>query len=152
MPSVTVNKYDRYSLALAEGNGVNMEAPGGNGIKVAIVTVSYSPNQNTHEFWSDITGEVTGTNYTAGGNVLANGIATLSGAGLVTVDFDDPAAWSQSGTGFSNGRRFIIYHDTGVAGTSRLIGYSNDFGADQGNTTNDFTMTLDSAGLLQFPR
>ena len=47
-------------------------------IKVALVTSSYSPSLTADEFFDDVTNEVTGTGYTAGG-------ATLSGQ-AVTAD------------------------------------------------------------------
>jgi hypothetical protein len=41
-------------------------------IKVLLTTSSYVPNLDTHETKADITNEVTGTNYSAGGNTLAS--------------------------------------------------------------------------------
>ena len=39
-------------------------------IKVMLCTSAYVPNQDAHQFKSDITGEVVGTGYTAGGQAL----------------------------------------------------------------------------------
>lgn len=39
-------------------------------IKCALATSSYSPNLDTHEVFSDVTNEVSGTGYTAGGATL----------------------------------------------------------------------------------
>jgi len=122
-------------------------------LRVALVTATYTPNQNTHEFWSDVSAnEVSGTNYTAGGNAAANATVTMDAAGLVKFDADDPAAWLQSATGFSNARRAIIYYDTGIATTSRLVAYSNDFGADKGNTGGDFSIAFDANGIYDQAR
>lgn len=153
MPAVTFNLYDKFREGNFDGNAKNFETPGGNGIKCAIVTSGYTPNQNTHDFWDDASAsEVSGTGYTAGGNVMANGAASVDGSGNVTVDLDDPATWSQNGAGFSNGRRAVIYHDTGTGSTSRLIGYSNDFGADKGNVDGDFSVTVNASGLFTSAR
>jgi len=146
------NLYDKFREGNFDGNAINFETPGGNGLKIALVTSTYTPDQNLHDFFDDITNEVSGTNYTAGGNVCANGAATVDGSGNVKVDADDPATWSQSGTGFSNARRAILYHDTGTAATSRLIAYSDAFSADKGNVDGDFTITLDSAGIFTSAR
>lgn len=146
MPSVTFTLYPKFREGNHDGNSINFETPGGNGIKCAIVTATYTQS-DTHDFFNDITGEVTGTNYTAGGNVMSTGVVTES-AGTVTVDIGDPATWSQHASGFSNGRRAIIYHDTGVSTTSRLIGYTADFGADKGNVDGDFTVTVNASGLF----
>ena len=153
MPSVTFNLYDKYREGNFDGNEINIETPGGNGIKCAIVTSAYTLDQNLHDFWSDIsTNEVSGTGYTAGGNVMTTGTVTVDGAGLVTVDINDPATWVQDGAGFSNGRRAVIYHDTGVPTTSRLIGVSADFGSDKGNVGGDFSVAVNAAGLFTSAR
>ena len=147
MPAVTFTLYPKFREGLHDGNAINFETPGGNGIKCAIVTGSYTQS-DAHDFWDDVSAnEVSGTGYTAGGNVMSNGAVTESG-GTVTVDADDPATWSQNASGFSNGRRAIIYHDTGTAATSRLIGYSADFGADKGNVDGDFTIQVNASGLF----
>src|SRR5262245_9529135 len=49
-------------------------------IKVLLTTNSYVPNLDTHETKADITNEVTGTNYTAGGNALASKSITYTPA------------------------------------------------------------------------
>ena len=155
MPAVTFNLFDNFRAKSQDGTGVNIETPGGNGIKCAIVTGSYTPDEDAHDFWDDVSAnEVSGTGYTAGGNVMANGSVSAPNAstGLVTVDIDDPATWSFNASGFTDGRRSIVYLDTGTAGTSTLIGYSNDFGSDQGNGNGDFTIEVNSAGLYTMPR
>jgi hypothetical protein len=41
-------------------------------IKVALLAASYTPALDTHDFFNDITNEVVGTGYVAGGTTLAN--------------------------------------------------------------------------------
>lgn len=148
------NLYDIFREKQIAGSGqVNMEVPGGNGFKIALVTNVYVPDQNLHDFWADASAnEVAGTGYTAGGNVLANPILTLSGAGLITFDADDPATWSQNAGGFTNARRALLYRDSGVAGTSELVAYSDAFSADRGNVDGDFSITFDAAGIFTSAR
>jgi hypothetical protein len=119
-----------------------------------IVTAGYTPNQNTHDFADDLgANEVSGSNYTAGGNAMANPVVALDGSGNVSVDFDDPAAWSQHASGFSNGRRAIVYVDRGgLSSADELIGYTNDFGADKGNVDGDFSVTVNASGLFTSAR
>lgn len=150
MPA-NLNLYDNFRLNQWEGAGsqLNVEAAT---IKMMLVTATYSVNQNTHVFKSSVTNEVSGTGYTARGNSLASPIITLSGAGLITFDAADPATWTQNGAGFSNARRAIIYADTGTDSTSRLIAYSDDFGADLGNTVTDLIITIDANGIFTNPR
>jgi hypothetical protein len=150
--ATTFNLYDIFRRKQASGNGaVNLSSLT---VKGMIVTSGYAVNQNTHDFRDDLgANEVSGTNYVAGGNTLANPVVTLSGAGLVTVDFDDPATWAQSGAGFSNGRRFIVYIARGgAASADELVGYSDDFGADLGNVAADLAIALNASGLFTSPR
>ena len=153
MVAVTLNLYDKFREHSFDGGAVNFETPGGNGIKAALVTAAYTVDQNLHDFFDDVSAnEVSGTGYTAGGNVMANGAVTISGAGLVTVDLDDPAVWTQDAGGFTNARRVIVYRDSTVAATSEVIAFSNDFGADKGNVDGDFSATVNAAGLYTAPR
>ena len=48
-------------------------------IKVALCTSTYTPNQDTHDYFNDITNEVTGTGYTAGGATLGSPSITYTG-------------------------------------------------------------------------
>jgi hypothetical protein len=122
-------------------------------LKVAIVAAGYTPDQNVHDFFNDITNEVSGTGYTAGGNAAASPTWTgPDGSGVLTFDASDPATWTQDAAGFSNGRRAIIYYDTAVSSTSRLVAYSADFGSDSGNVAGDFSIAFNAAGIYTSPR
>lgn len=150
--ATTFNLFDIFRRKQASGVGaIDVTALT---LKMLIVTSGYAPNQNTHDFEDDLgANEVSGTNYTAGGNTLANVTVTLSGAGLVTVDADDPATWLQNAAGFSNGRRCVAYADRGgAASANELIGYSDDFGADVGNVAGDFSIALHANGLYESAR
>src|SRR3990167_38752 len=152
MPAVTFNLYDKFRQKQASGNGaVNLEALT---IKCMIVTGTYTVDQNLHDFRDDLgANEVSGTNYTAGGNACATPVVTLDGAGLVTVDFADPATWTQSGAGFSDGRRAVFYIARGgAASADELIGYSDNFGADKGNVDGDFSVAINASGLFTSAR
>lgn len=150
MPAVTFNLYDKFRQNSFNGGAVDIDAAT---LKMAVVTSAYTLDQNLDDFFNDVSAaEVTGTGYTAGGNATANGTVGLSGAGLVTVDADDPAAWTQNAGGFANGRRCIWYDDTGTPTTSPLVGFSNDFGSDQGNVDGDFTITLNANGAFTATR
>lgn len=49
-------------------------------LKVSLHTVTYAPNLDTHETLTDVTNEVTGTGYTAGGVTLASKTITYTAA------------------------------------------------------------------------
>lgn len=113
-------------------------------IKVALLTSSYTPNQDTHQFFSDLTNEVVGTGYSAGGVTLGTKTKTYTGATNVTAFFAAAAVWAGSTI---TARYAAVYKSTGTAGTSALIGYV-DFGADVSSTGAAFTITWDAAGIF----
>jgi len=113
-------------------------------IKVAAATNTYSINQDTHDFFDDVTNEVTGTNYTAGGATLGSVTVTRS-SGTVTFDAAD-VVWTQHASGFSTARKFPIYRSTGVAGTSRLYSVVTA-DSDVGNVTGDLTLQWSTSGI-----
>ena len=150
MPDVTFHLYDQYRKNSANGGALDIDAAT---LKMMVVTGAYTLDQNLHDFVDDvIANEVSGTGYTARGNACISGTVTIDVAGLVTVDCADPATWAQNAGGFSNGRRTILYDDTGVNATSILVGYSDDFGSDKGNVDGDFTVTINVAGIYTSPR
>jgi len=113
-------------------------------------------NQNTMDFWNDVTAaaaEVTGTGYTARGNALATpGWTGPDGSGICTFDASDPAQWAQDASGFTNARIAIIYYDTASDTTSTLVGYSADFGADVSNVSGTVDVALNASGIYTSPR
>jgi len=71
------------------------------------------------------TAEVTpGGNYIAGGNVCANPAAILV-AGVLEVDFDNPAAWLQDPANPTNSRWGIAYDNT--AANKNAVGFIDLF-------------------------
>ena len=115
-------------------------------IKVALLTSSYTPNQDTHDYFNDVSAnEVTGTGYTAGGITLASKTATYdSGTNVIVLDAAD-VTWASSTI---TARYAVVYDSTGTASTSALIGYV-DFGSDQSSTNGNFTITWDSTGIVR---
>lgn len=113
-------------------------------IKVALCTSAYTPDQDTHDYFNDITNEVTGTGYTAGGATLASKTSTYT-AGTNTQSLD--AADVTWGSSTITARYAVIYKSTGTASTSPLIGYV-DFGQDVVSSAGNFTITWDATGML----
>lgn len=116
-------------------------------IKVALLTNSYSPDQDAHNYLDDVsTYEVTGTGYTAGGATLANKTNTYNGAtNVITLDADD-VTWSTS----TITARYAVIYDASPAtsATKPLIGYV-DFGSDQSSSNGNFTITWDATGIVR---
>jgi len=115
-------------------------------IKVALLTSSYTPDQDAHDYLNDVsTYEVSGTGYTAGGNTLASKTVTYDSANNVIVLDAADTTWASSTI---TARYAIVYDSTGTASTSALIGYV-DFGSDQSSTNGNFTITWDSTGIVR---
>ena len=113
-------------------------------IKVALTTSSYTPAQDTHEVFSDVTNEITGTGYTAGGVTLANKtLAYDTGTNVIKFDADD-AQWTSASF---TARNAVVYKSTGTGSTSPLLSYV-DFGADQTVSSATFTIQWNAAGIL----
>lgn len=94
------------------------------------------------------TSEVSGTNYTAGGNAIANPAYTQT-TGTAKWDADDPATWLQHASGPTTIKTAVIYNDTDVG--KRAIGFI-DMTAD-GTTAislvdGDITLTFGAGGIF----
>lgn len=115
-------------------------------IKVALVGSGYTPNQDTHQYFSDVTSEVTGTGYTAGGVTLANKTVVYNAAtNQLVFDADDVVIPNSTITA-----RYAVIYDASPASnaTRPLIGYV-DFTSDQSSTAGNFTISWDAAGIFQ---
>lgn len=114
-------------------------------IKLALVTDSYTPDVDAHDFWDDVSANeigATGT-YSAGGATLA---VTLS-----QDNTDNEGVFDATDVSFTtatiSARYAVIYKSTGVAGTSPLICLI-DFGSNQVSTAGTFTVTFAAEGIL----
>lgn len=109
-------------------------------IKVLLVTSSYAANKDTHERRDDVTNEVTGTGYTAGGATVAGTITRNDASDLITVEFA-AANWT---TATITARGAVYYKARGGASSAdELIAY-NDFGANVVVTAGTFTVAATS--------
>lgn len=113
-------------------------------IKVALVTSSYTPDQDVHDFFDDVTNEVSGTGYTAGGASLANKSVTADNTDNEGVFDADDVSWT---TSTITARGAVLYKSTGTASTSALIAYL-DFGADKISTDGTFTIAWNAEGII----
>lgn len=114
-------------------------------IKVMLCTSSYVPNQDTHQYKSSITNEVTGTGYTAGGNTLTSTVvAYTTGTNVLNFDAAD-TVWA---TSTITARYAVVYDSTpGTDATRPLICYV-DFGADVISSGGNFTIAWDALGIV----
>jgi len=113
----------------------NFKNSGGDTFKIALYTNSASFNAATTAYTTS--NEVTGTNYTAGGNTLTRVDPTSSGTTAFT-DFAD-TTWSSSSI---TARGAMIYNDTAAGNPAVVI---LDFGSDKTSTNGDFTVVFPTA-------
>lgn len=139
--AVTAKVYGKALQAI-----VNKEVDfGSDTIKVALCTSSYTPNQDTHDYYDDLTNELTDGSYTAGGETLASKTVTYdSGTNTVTLDCADVTFSALTSTGI---RYAVFYGDSGTDSTSPLLCYM-DFGANQDVSAQDFILVIGASGLL----
>lgn len=113
-------------------------------IKVALVTSSYSPNIDTHTKFSDVTNEVSGTGYSAGGSTLTTPTVIADTTNDRGVFDADDVTW---GSSTITARGAVIYKSTGTSSTSPLIAYI-DFTSDKTSSSGNFTITWSASGIL----
>ncbi len=113
--------------------------------KCMLVTSSYTPSKS-HSKRSDITNEVTGTGYTAGGNVATPTVAAVNN----TSNLQD-ISWVITGWSSSTitARAGVVYKARGGSSTlDELVGYL-DFVTDQSSSGGTFTVTVGTPLRLQ---
>jgi hypothetical protein len=113
-------------------------------IKCALTTSTYTVDIDTHDFFNDVTNEVTGTGYTAGGATLAS---TAGSYDTATDQARMDAADTTWTTSTITARISVVYKSTGTASTSPLISFLN-FGADVTTSAGTFQITWDATGIV----
>ena len=109
-------------------------------------TATYTPNQDTDDFWNDATNEVTGTNYTTKGVVLASKTSVYDTA---TDEWRFDAADASWATATIAGIRYgVLFEDTGGASTTDPVVAYHDLGA-QSVTAATFTVQFDATGIAK---
>jgi hypothetical protein len=117
----------------------------GDTFKIMLVTSTYAPNIDTHTKRSDITNEVTGTGYTAGGATLTSTVVTNDLTNDRTKFSSANPSWA---TATITARGAVIYKSRGGAATADELVCYLDFGSDQTSTTGTFTVTCPANGWI----
>jgi hypothetical protein len=114
-----------------------------NTFKAMLVTSTYSPNKDTHDFRDDVTNEVTGTGYTAGGVTTACTVTKDTANDKVTLSFA-AVSWA---TSTITARALVIYKSRGGASSAdELVAY-NDFGSDVSSSGGTFSVAASTITL-----
>ncbi len=115
-------------------------------IKVMLCASTYVPDQDNHQTKADVTGEVTGTGYIAGGAALANKTITYDAATNATILDADDVVWPNATI---TARYAVIYDDNGATDVDKLLLGYVDFGQDVSCTNGDFKITWDASGIFR---
>jgi hypothetical protein len=105
--------------------------------KVMLTTSTYTEDFDAHDFRNDVTNEVTGTGYTAGGatiTVTVNAYDTTNNRLDITLG---SASWSSSTI---TARKAVVYKSRGGASTADELVACVDFGSDVISSAGTFTL------------
>lgn len=141
--AVTAKLFGNFKLALAQKK-IDLSSD-----DIRLMLTTTAPNQDTWVYKSDVTGETSGTGYTAGGKTLTySGVTRLaynSSTNTVTFDAED-TSWPTSTLSAAYG---VLYSYTSGGSDSLryLIGYI-DFGGTVSTTAGTFQVVWNSSGVL----
>lgn len=139
MANILVNNFKLIAMDASAGIDWLVDT-----IKISLHTSTLTPNPDTHTYFSDLTNEVTGTGYTAGGATLAT--KTLTQDNTLDRGVADAAdtTWA---TSTITARYAVGYKSTGTPSTSPVIGII-DFGADKSSSATDFVIQYNASGII----
>jgi hypothetical protein len=116
----------------------------GTTVKVSLHTSSYTPDQDAHDNYGDLSNEVAnGNGYATGGATLAN--KTVTQTGKVTKFDADDVSWANS----TITARYAVLRDAtnATAANQKLLAYV-DFGADKTSSSGTFAITWNASGIF----
>ena len=111
--------------------------------KVMLVTSAYTPSQDNHDKRDDVTNEVSGTGYTAGGVTTTCTVTLNNSADQVTISTSG-ASWA---TSTITARGAVIYKSLGGASSADPLICYIDFGANVTSTASTFLLGTATVGL-----
>lgn len=138
MASLNFNSGVRAALA----GGINYASD-----TFKMMLVSAAPGETQKDAWdfrSNVTTEITGTGYTAGGKAVTLALGATDDANNRVDITASAVSWPSSTI---TAAAAIIYKDTGNAATDQLV-CSIDFGGNVSSTNDAFTVT--PSGQLRF--
>jgi hypothetical protein len=115
--------------------------------KVMLTTSAHAPNQDLHDFKDDVTNEVAGTGYTAGGATLANPTLTYTAATNTWKLDGDDVVWPDATI---TARHAHLYDDDAILDTQKRLIALQDFESDLSSSAADFSIAWDADGVVEF--
>lgn len=118
---------------MARGN-IDFDLP--NSFKAMLVTSSYVANKDTHDRRDDVTNEVAGTGYTAGGNAVTVTVTKDTALDKVTIQLG-ALTWPSSTI---TARSCVYYRARGGASSADELVAVIDFGSDVASSGGTFAV------------
>lgn len=124
-----------YNSAISDLVSGNINAAADN-FKIMLVTSAYTADKKAHSKRNQVTNEVTGTSYTAGGAASTASVATNSTNNTINITFG-AVSWTNSTI---TARGAVIYKSrNGAASADELVAYI-DFVTDQISSNGSFSL------------
>jgi len=124
-----------YNSFVEDVNRGNID-PDTDTFRMLLVTSGYTPNKDAHGKRSDVTNQVTGTGYTAGGITVTCTVARNNSTDQVTLTFA-AGSWASSTI---TARGAVVYKSRGGADTADELVFYNDFGGDVSTSSTTFSV------------
>jgi hypothetical protein len=128
--------YNSFSKDLANGD-ITAAGP----FKMLLVTSTYTPDK-AHADRADITNEVSGTGYTAGGKTVACTVTTGTDKTILTFAAE---TWTESTI---TARGAVVYLDADDQPEDDLLVFYNDFGGDVSTSATTFSVGASTIELV----
>jgi hypothetical protein len=146
--SVGLTFYDSFTHDLLSGAFNNMPSLT---LYMMILDNTYTPSYTTHTKRSDLTGEVSGTGYVAGGQALGSlALSAVDTTNHLTNFTAANAVWNP--VTFTNGRYGAIYQHHGGGASSDELVCLVDFGANQSPAAQSFSVQWNASGVFALSR
>lgn len=137
MASITYNSF-WYDVATGNIRGDQ------DSFKCILAPAGYTPNKDSHTKRSDIV-EVTGTNYTSGGQAVTCVLSKDNATDRINYTFSNPS-WSNVTI---TARYAIVYKSRGGSAAADELVACVDFGADVSSSNANFNVTFTNSLYLQ---
>lgn len=144
--AVTAKWFGNGVKNIANGN-IIWKATGGSTVYCALLTSSWTPDQDANAAWSDISSyEVAnGNGYATNGQAITLSDPTYDATTNETRLTAGSVTWANSTI---TARYAVIYKYTGTPSTSYLIGWQ-DFGQNESSSSGNFAITWATNGILK---
>lgn len=113
-----------------------------------LVSSAYTPDVDAHDYRNDVTNEISGTNYTAGGAATTVTVTQDNANNRVSIAF---SAVTWAAATISDARGAVIYKRRGgAASADELVAYV-DFNEDKSSSAGDFVATFSTPLYITGP-